>query len=78
MEMVTDPPIGRDGRRLLQRARLFISQNGRAYPLSLAADVAGADRAVAGGYARRVPGDRHFVWVTTKGEAYLDRLMRCE
>ncbi len=78
MQMVTDPPIGRDGRRLLHRARLFISQNGRAYPLALASDIAGAERAVAGGYARRERGDTHFVWVTEKGEAYLDRLMRAE
>jgi len=78
MQMVTDPPIGRDGRRLLHRALLFISQNGRAYPLALAADIAGAERAVAGGYARRDRSDRHFVWVTKKGEACLDRLMRVE
>jgi hypothetical protein len=31
-----------------------------------------------GGYARRTPRDKHFIIVTQKGHAYLDRLMRCE
>lgn len=78
MGMVTDPPIGRDGRNLLYRARLFFRQNKRAYPLALNSDIRGAEQAVAGGYAKRKRGDPHFVTVTEKGEAYLDRLMRCE
>lgn len=78
MDMVTDPPIGRDGPMLLYRTRLFFIQNQLPYPLALGPDIDGAKRAVAGGYAQRVPGDDDFVTLTEKGEAYLDRLMRCE
>lgn len=78
MRTIIDPPIGRDGFNVVRRARLFIQQNRQAYPLSFHADIRGAEKAVAGGYLSRSPDDVHFVTVTAKGEAYLDRLMRAE
>lgn len=73
-----EPGLGRLGRRLLYRVRLHARQNSRAYPLSLAGDRLGAAVAIAGGYLETAPGDRHFVTITAKGEAFLDKLMRAE
>lgn len=68
----------RDALTLVYRTRLFFIQNRLPYPLALGPDIDGAKVAVAGGYVQRVPGDDDFVTLTEKGEAYLDRLMRCE
>lgn len=77
--MDIDPPIGRDGRNVVGKVALFAAQNHGAYfPLALGCDLAGADRAVAGGYLRRKRGDRFMVALTAKGRAYLDRMMRVE
>ncbi|MBB4574418.1 hypothetical protein [Rhizobium lentis] len=75
---VTEPGLNRDGRSLLYRAAQFFARHGRAYPLALDSDRRGAEVAVAGGYVRRLSGDRHFVTVTEKGRGYLDALMRAE
>jgi hypothetical protein len=76
--MVTDPGLTGSSLRLLYRVRLHARQNRRAYPLSLHADRHAVGRAVEGGYLARLNDDPHFVTVTEKGEAYLDRLMRAD
>lgn len=76
--MVTDPGLNGSGCRLLYRVRLHARQNRRAYPLSLHADQRAVGDAVAGGYLVRLNDDPHFVTMTDKGEAFLDRLMRAE
>jgi hypothetical protein len=76
--MITEPGLNRSGLRLLYDVRLHARQNRRAYPLCLNRDVRAAAKAVAGGYLAPLNDDPHFVTVTEKGEAYLDRLMRAE
>jgi hypothetical protein len=76
--MITEPGLSRSGIRLLYDVRLHARQNRRAYPLCLNRDLRAVGDAVAGGYLARLNDDPHFVTVTEKGEAYLDRLMRVE
>lgn len=76
--MIMEPGLDSAGCRLLYRVRLHSQQNRRAYPLSFDCDKRGAGSAVAGGYLVRLHDDPHFVTMTEKGNAFLDRLLRCE
>jgi hypothetical protein len=48
------------------------------YPLSLNVDHEQAPRAIRAGYVARDPDNHWMVELTSKGTAYLDKLMRCE
>jgi len=76
--MITEPGLDSAGCRLLYRVRLHARQNSQAYPLSLDCDKRGVGSAVDGGYLIRLHDDPHFVTMTDKGNAFLDRLLRCE
>ncbi|NMN73881.1 hypothetical protein AF71_00057500 [Rhizobium sp. 57MFTsu3.2] len=76
--MIMEPGLDSAGCRLLYRVRLHAQQNSRAYPLSFECDNRGVGSAVEGGYLVRLHDDPHFVTITEKGNAFLDRLMRAE
>jgi hypothetical protein len=76
--MITEPGLNRPGIRLLHRVRLHVRQNSRPYPLVYGFDKRSVGDAVSGGYLVRLKDDPHFVTMTDKGEAFLDRLMRAE
>lgn len=72
--LAIDPPIGRRGAAFLRRVQLFKAP----YPLSLNVDHEQAPHAIRAGYVARVPHDHCMVELTSKGTAYLEKLMRCE
>lgn len=72
--LAIDPPIGPRGTAFLRRVQLFKGP----YPLSLNVDHEQAPRAIRAGYVARDPDNHWMVELTSKGTAYLDKLMRCE
>lgn len=78
MSAVTEPGVSRKGRTLLYRVCIQQRRDGRPYRLRCDDDRCGAANATRGGYVRRLPDACDFVTLTDKGEAFLDRLMRCE
>jgi len=78
MTAVTEPGVSRKGRTLLYRVRIHQRRHGRPYQFRCDDDRCGAANAARGGYLRRVADTPDIVALTNKGEAFLDRLMRCE
>ncbi|MBX5082143.1 hypothetical protein HJB56_04995 [Rhizobium lentis] len=72
--MTNEPAVGSEGRALLRRIRLCCNQ----YAAQQEDDRRAALDLGARGFLQRHGPNRSLLALTAKGEAFLDKLMRCE
>jgi len=72
--MKIEPPIGASGRALLRSIRIFCNR----YPIEKEPDRRVISDMGGRGYLQKHGPNRSLLSLTAKGEAFLDRLMRCE